>query len=276
MKRTLILTVLLPFLVTSGRGQSDKTQVLTLGTFHFAFHNRDLIKTDKKDQIDVLEKRYQLEIEDIASQISEFKPTIIAIEKSPEFQSQIDSLYKNYLAGTYKLGREEYEQIGFRVAKKQGITKIYCVNDWGRHYSTIDSLLTNDTSANKKFLNFFYQNPDTAKLRMAFLPDIFVSKGIKAELRMKNDEENLQRELGSYLIGIFKYENSSEPFFGTDYVTGWWFNRNLRIFRNIQRIERKPGDKILLIYGAGHMNLLNIFFNASPEFELVRTNDYLK
>ena len=276
MKRVPGFVVFFSLLFFSAIGQSTKNEVLTLGTFHFAFHNRDVIKTDKKDQIDVLEKKYQLEIEDIANQISKFRPTIIVIEKSPEFQPLIDSIYRDYIAGSYALGREEYEQIGFRVGKKMGLTQIYCVNDWGRNYETIDSLLSNDTVESKNFLNFFYQNPDTAKIRMSFPQDVFNSEGIKAELRLKNDEQNIQKDLGTYLIGIFKYQTENNPFFGTDYVTGWWFNRNLRIFRNIQKIERKPTDKILVIYGAGHMNLLNIFFRSSPEFRLVKTNDYLK
>ena len=274
MKQKLIAAFLILF--GSVQGQSTKTDVLTLGTFHFAFHNRDLIKTDKKDQIDVLDKKFQVEIEDIANQITRFKPTIIVIEQSPEFQPRIDSLYKGYLAGTQQLGREEFEQIGFRVGKKLGIPKIYCVNDWGRNYNTIDSLLDNDTIARKKFMDFFYHNPDTAKIKESFPTDVFATEGIKAELRMKNDERNIEKDLGSYFIGIFKYETAQDPFFGPDYVTGWWFNRNLRIFRNIQKIERKPNDRILVIYGAGHMNLLNIFFRSSPEFRLVRTNDYLK
>jgi hypothetical protein len=276
MKRILTLTSGLLILIGYVQGQATKTDVLTLGTFHFAFHNRDLIKTDKNDQIDVLEKKYQLEIEDIASQIVKFKPTIIVIEKSPEFQSRIDSLYNGYVAGTHILGREEYEQIGFRVGKKLALKKIYCVNDWGRNYHSIDSLLDNDTAARQQFMDFFYHNPDSAKIRESFPPDIFVAKGIKAELRMKNDEKNINKDLGTYFIGIFKYETGHEHFFGADYVTGWWFNRNLRIFRNIQKIERTPADRILVIYGAGHMNLLNIFFSSSPEFRLVRTNDYLK
>lgn len=276
MKRICSFVVLFSFLLFSASGQSNKNEVLTLGTFHFAFHNRDVIKTDKKDQIDVLDKKYQLEIEDIANQISRFNPTIIVIEKSPEFQSGIDSIYNGYVIGTYSLGREEYEQIGFRVGKKLGLKKIYCVNDWGRNYRNIDSLLENDTAANKRFLNFFNQNEDTAKIRMSFPKDVFATKGIKAELRLKNDERNIQKDLGNYLIGIFKYETENDPFFGADYVTGWWFNRNLRIFRNIQKIERKPTDRILVIYGAGHMTLLNLFFRSSPEFTLVKTNDYLK
>lgn len=276
MKQLLTITALLLFMFNLTQGQPVKNEVLTLGTFHFAFHNRDVIKTEKKDQVDVLDKKYQQEIEDIARQVSRFRPTIIAIEKSPEFQPWIDSLYQSYLTGTYTLGREEYEQIGFRIGKQLGLKKIYCVNDWGRNYNTIDSILANDTAASKKFLNFFYHNPDTTLIKMSFPPDIFATKGIKAELRMKNDEENIQKDFGSYLAGIFKYETETEPFFGTDYVTGWWFNRNLRIFRNIQKIVRTPADKILVIYGAGHMNLLNNFFKSSPEFRLVRTNDYLK
>lgn len=276
MKRIANLTISFLFLFIYVQGQTTQTQVLTMGTFHFAFHNKDLIKTDKKDQIDVLDKKYQVEIEDIVGQIITFNPTIIAIEQSPEFQPRIDSIYNAYLAGTYDLGREEYEQIGFRVGKKLNIKKMYCVNDWGRNYNSIDSLLDNDSAARKKFMDFFYHNPDSAKIRESFPLPVFATKGIKAELRIKNDEKNIQKDLGSYFIGIFKYETVQEPFLGTDFVTGWWFNRNLRIFRNIQKIERTPTDRILVIYGAGHMNLLNIFFNSSPEFRLVKTNDYLK
>jgi hypothetical protein len=276
MKLKINLTIIFSLLLGFTYGQERKTDVLTLGTFHFAFHNKDVIKTVKSDQIDVLDRKYQLEIEEIVRKISQFKPTIIAIERSPEFQPHIDSLYNRYIAGTYTLNREEYEQIGFRLGKMLGIKKIYCVNDWGRYYSEIDSLLATDRIANKKFMDFFYHNPDTAKIRMSFPEDVFKTQGIKAELRLKNDEKNIQKDLGSYLIGIFKYETETDPFFGTDYVTGWWFNRNLRIFRNIQKIDRKPTDKILVIYGAGHMGLLNIFFKSSPEFRLVRTNDYLK
>lgn len=55
MKQSLSLMVFL-FLFCLAQGQSAKNDVLTLGTFHFAFHNRDVIKTEKKDQIDVLEQ----------------------------------------------------------------------------------------------------------------------------------------------------------------------------------------------------------------------------
>lgn len=96
------------------------------------------------------------------------------------------------------------------------------------------------------------------------------------ELRELNAEESLKKSLGDYLISIFKYQIEDNEFFGVDYTTGWWFNRNLRIFRNIQKIKTKSTDKILVIFGAGHMNILNILFDVSPEYNLVNTLDYLK
>jgi len=44
----------------------------------------------------------------------------------------------------------------------------------------------------------------------------------------------------------------------------------------MQRIPRGPDDRILLIVGAGHLNLLNPFFDASWEFELVSPLPYLE
>lgn len=110
---------------------------------------------------------------------------------------------------------------------------------------------------------------------MFFNKNLFKTKGILADLRNRKDEKNQERDLGNYLIGVFKYQSTDNSFFGADFTTGWWFNRNLRIFRNLQKINAKPTDRILVIFGAVHVNLLSIFFKASPEYKLVETNKYL-
>ena len=91
------LTVILTLLISVVFAQAPKkTEVLTLGSFHFAFRNLDLIKTSTEDQIDVLEAKYQKEIEDIVARIAKFKPTIIVIERDPDKQAKYDSLYDQY------------------------------------------------------------------------------------------------------------------------------------------------------------------------------------
>jgi len=270
------LTLLLTLFISTIFAQTQKkTEVLTLGSFHFAFRNLDLIKTSAEDQIDVLDPKYQKEIEDIVARIAKFRPTIIAIERDPAKQAKYDSLYNQYLLGKYNLARDEEQQIGFRIAKMMKLKTLYCVNAWGRDYEVLDSVLEGkDSLENKKFMNYFTMYADTIK--QYFPKPIFKTEGIRAELIQKNDGNNIKADMGTYLLGIFKYETKDNEFFGPDFVTGWWFNRNLRIFRNIQKINAKPTDRILVIFGAGHMTLLNSFFDASPEYKLLKVNDYLK
>ncbi len=104
---------------------------------------------------------------------------------------------------------------------------------------------------------------------------IFKQEGILAELRRLNSPERIKNDLGMYLTSPFKYESREGDFLGVKFETGRWFSRNLKIFRNIQRIPLTSKDRLLVIYGAGHLNLLNIFFEALPEYDLVSTNDYL-
>ena len=273
MRKYLLLQLLLLFNITIILSQ--EIEVLTLGTFHFAFHNRDVHKTLKENEIDVLSPRYQKEIKIIVENLSRFKPTIVAIESDLKNQSKIDSLYNLYCDDKYELGRNEIEQIGFRLAKRMGLKKLHCTNAWGRFTENVDKIYNgNDSIASKKFFDYFYKNPDTSKVYTK--KDVFKTKGILEELKEVNSDEHLKKDLGNYLISMLKYQTEDDEYFGVDFTTGWWFNRNLRIFRNIQKIETVSSDKIFVIYGWGHMNLLNIFFEASPEYKLVKTTNYLE
>jgi hypothetical protein len=270
-----ILTIILTLLSAVMFAQSTKTQVMTLGTFHFNFPNLDVKTVDKKDQIDVLETVYQQEIAKIVRKISRFKPTIIVIERQPSQQNRTDSVFNQYLLGNYQLKRREEEQIGFRLAKSLGIKKLYCVDEWGNFNPKIDSIISGKDSIEAvRFEAYFENNPDLPK-RFNTSP-VFKTKGITAELLQANNEVNIKKSLGNYLTGLFKYESTAHDFTGVDFETGRWFSRNLKIFRNIQRINAGPADRILVIYGAGHMNLLNYFFDCSPEYTRVKTNDFLK
>lgn len=262
-------------LCIAGYLNAQEVKVMTLGTFHFDFPNLDVVKIEEGDQIDVLSPEYQEEINDITARIARFRPSIIAIEVSPKNQSKIDSLYREYRSGNHILGRNEYEQIGFRLAGQLGLDKLYCTNDWGELPEKINNVVYgNDSIGKQDFMQYFYHNPDSALFYDR--QHVYKSKGIRKDLIQSNSDEHLKKDLGNYLISVFKYESKDNPFFGVDFTTGWWFNRNLRIFRNIQRIPTRAGDRILVIYGTGHMNILNILFDASPEYELVHINNYLK
>lgn len=268
----LLVTLFFTFQI---QAQQKNTEVLTLGTFHFDFPNRDFIQIENSNQIDVLNPEYQKEINLIIDKLKEFEPTIIVIEHRPSEQRKIDSLYSDYLKGEYQLKREESQQIGFRIAKEMGVSKLYCVDEWGEFNQQVKNVIFgNDTIENKKFNQYYQKNVDASK---KYNPKtVFKEEGILSELIRINDPKNIRKTLGNYLIGPFKYESEKGDFFGVNFETGRWFNRNLKIFRNIQRIKTEPNDKILVIFGSGHMSVLNLLFESSPEFELVNANRYLE
>lgn len=276
MKKLIALLAGMLALGGSVLGQPSKepavAKVLTLGVFHFAFPNLDAVKTSDADKISVLEEPYQSEILAICDAIGQFKPTIIAIELTPDRQPHIDSLYALYRQGNFTLGSQEVYQLGFRIAKKHSVPTIYCVNDWGRPYDNVKAML-HDSLRSAKLESFYSNSPDSV---YALATSSAKITSIIGELTMLNDPESIRERLSVYLLTPFKYEEQPGDFAGVDFETGRWYNRNLRIFRNIQRIPHTSNDRILLIIGREHLNLLNLFFDASKEFDLVSPIPYLK
>ena len=94
-----IVTIFLMIFFSGLNAQTSKTEVMTLGTFHFNFPNLDAAQINKNDQIDVLAPGFQKEIETIVSKISRFRPTIIVIERQPSKQSYTDSIFSRISKG---------------------------------------------------------------------------------------------------------------------------------------------------------------------------------
>jgi hypothetical protein len=275
MKKILVLFVTVFIFNNNFAQQSDiseRTKIMTLGVFHFAYPNLDAVKTKEKNKISVLEEPFQSQIIAVCNAISEFKPTIIAIEITPGKQNQIDSLYSLYKHDQFNLKENEIYQLGFRIGKSLNLPVIYCVNDWGRHYSTIEEIFKDSTRALK--LEEYYLNSPDSIYKNHKEPNKI--KSITNTLFELNDPDQIKEDLSTYLLNPFKYEESPGEFTGVDFETGRWFNRNLRIFRNIQRIDYTSEDRILLIIGSGHLNLLNLFIDVSKEFDLVSPLLYLE
>lgn len=272
-KILLLIVILFVHIPVNGQntGESFRTEVMTLGVFHFAYPNLDVVKTAEKDQISVLDEPYQSEIKAIVKALEEFNPTIIAIEYLPEHQPMVDSLFLLYKSDEWVLGKNEAYQLGFRIGRKLNISKIYCVDDPGRHYDNLTEIF-GDSIRLSKFEHYYFNSPDSAYELPRPKGKI---KSIIDALLNGNDPVQIKEGLATYLLHPFKYEEKPGDFTGVDFESGRWYNRNLRIFRNIQRIPRAPNDKILFIVGSEHLNLLNLFFDVSREFEIVSPLPYL-
>lgn len=254
-------------------GERQPTKVLLLGTFHFGYPNLDSHKTDSSKYIDVLSPTRQKELQELAEVIKKFKPTRIYIEAwNPSYH---DSLYKEYLAGRYKLGRNEIYQVAYRVAGQSGLPKVYSVDASSfarenyKKYPLIDSMWKYPNpvdSTRDKYWNAMYSRMYTTS------DSIETTLTMLENFLLMAEPATLFRMHGHYLSGGFNTKGNDGP----DILPMWWYSRNLRIFNNILKTRPTAEDRIVVLFGNGHMPILKHCFQSSPEFEVVELKSLVK
>src|SRR5205823_2596516 len=92
--------------------------------------------------------------------------------------------------------------------------------------------------------------------------------------RYLNSPDRVRVGHGHYLTGTF-HAGRGDDYLGPDNLAGWWYDRNLRIFENITRLMQSPGDRVLVLIGAGHLPILLQAAQSSPEIEWIDLRRYL-
>jgi len=57
-------------------------------------------------------------------------------------------------------------------------------------------------------------------------------------------------------------------------LQGYWFMRNAKIFSKLEDVSQ-PGDRIIIVFGAGHKYWLENLVLQAPGFELVSPDSFL-
>lgn len=258
----------------SFKKETTKPSVLLLGTFHFQGEMVDNYQPQEKFEVNMLLPERQDQIEDVLEDLERYKPTIVAIEAMPIKQTYYDSLYQEYLQGRVVNVVDERISLGFELAKRMGLEKVYCID--AKPYN---SLLSKEDSL--KFVEYSsHSDPvvdywSKAQDRYFNYDDSLIyNLPFKKYLLHANSDSINAKEFGYFLVSTRK-GTSKEPMGADGWITKY-YNRNLRIYSNLQRLDAKASDRILVIYGAMHMYILKHLFKASPEFELIPLTTVLK
>ncbi|MBI1193013.1 MAG: hypothetical protein GC205_07560 [Bacteroidetes bacterium] len=245
--------------------------VMLLGTFHFAYYNLDAHKVAEEDQVDIRSPKLQEELRQVVDHLLQFKPNKVAIEAGRN-TGYLMQRYRQYQQGTYVLGRDEREQIAFRVLEAMNLDTLYGVDDSPLVYSLYDGAdsLCLRPVLDTLFADWDFSSPDdplSARYKAFYEANDQMSRELPllTYLMYLNSPKVLQRGFGAYLTGDFTLGETR----GADALSMHWFNRNLRIFRHIQAITTSPNDRILVIYGAGHVQILDYLFSCSPAYHHV-------
>lgn len=254
-----------------------KAKAMILGVFHFANPQNDSYKP--KFEVDILSEKRQLEIDELLSKVADYKPTKILIEANRiRSDSLLNAHYTNYLKGSFDIGKETNEifQLGFKLAEKLEHNKIYSTDakadwfgielDWDNYDE--DAYLKSKDQYDKSYRYDYEKRPE-------LLDSLKTVMTLTNFLRIENNPKNLLQNHQQYLTGTV-LEGAGDNYLGAD-SAGKWYRRNLRIFANVYDITNfDEQERILLIYGAGHVWTLRQFFTDSPDYDYVEVNDYLR
>lgn len=242
----------------------EKTKVLVVGTFHLDYPGLDVNKTADEDKIDVLVDPKKSELSEVVAYIKKFKPNKIAIEAFENWKAT-DKL-RGYSNGEYRDERDERFQIAMRMASELNLDTLYSINaqSFDNDLVQLDTTYFQNLYQDFDFksddpLNDLYQQWFTSRSKN--IPKVHLLDYLKHI----NSPESHQYGYGSYLVGDFKLDNGR----GADILSIWWYNRNLRIFRKLQSITDDTNDRILVVIGNGHAEILRQLLESSPEYEFI-------
>jgi Family of unknown function (DUF5694) len=250
--------------------KAEPVRVLILGTYHFDNPGRDLHNM-KVDDVGTPEK--QAELADVAARLARFEPNKIAVEAVSERDDLTTKKFDGFTPEMLTKNADERVQIAFRLAHNLGQKSVYGIDEQS---DKIDYFPYDKVQAYAK-----------AHGKAAMLDDLNAQVGatisqMEADQKTKSVREMLLEQNQPARIEADHYNfyyallplgnNQTQP--GAD-LNGNWYLRNAKIFAKLTQIA-KPGDRIVVTFGAGHCYWLRHFVRNTPGFVLVEADDYLR
>jgi len=242
-----------------------RAEVLVLGVYHMANPGHDIFNTQADD---VLAPKRQAEMAQVTAALARFHPTKIAVE-GDVFDDRIPKRYAEYVAGTHELTRNEVEQIGFRLAKELGHKTIYPADVDGEFPWQHVVNYAKASGRSNELDAIMNEIGSMVKRQNAYL----ASHTILETLLYLNADEKVADDVGFY----YREAQFGEPgdWAGADLVADW-FRRNMRIDSNVVKLVDSPNERILVIFGSGHLGWLQHDFASNPNLRLRKLAEFAK
>jgi hypothetical protein len=243
-----------------------KMQVLNFGTFHMGQTiDANTVEFDENN------KKNQQEVHKIVKMLAAFKPTVIIVETPPSYNAKLQAKYESYIANPNMLFKEpsEIELLAYELGRLSGTKQIYGIDHKMEYNYAIGDEITNyvDSVWYKKY----YENP------LKYYPNVNFDRN-KLNLFDKIKLHNRPQFL-DFLIAVnadmLSHAGTKDGFEGADEAAKY-YQRNLRMYSNLNRLPLKETDRVFILMGASHTAFFRDFFSRSPKYKMVNTFDYLK
>jgi hypothetical protein len=263
--RLVALTLWIPAALVAVQAQApsvstalaDRPEVLVLGSYHMANPGQDIFNLQADD---VLVPKRQAEMAAVIAVLKKFQPTKIAVERDPG-DRRTSQDYAEYLAGKRDLTRNEIEQIAFRLAKELAQDTVYGVDADGEFPYPRLVKYARATNRSKELDALMAEWGERSKAADEYLR----SHSILETLVYLNSEAQVAEEVGFY----YRQAHFGErwDWAGADLLSDW-FRRNMRIFSNATQLLDSPRERLLIVFGSGHLGWLRQEFASDPTVHL--------
>ncbi len=240
-------------------------EILIVGCFHF-----------EESALDIFSPESQAQLQALAGGLAAFAPDAVAVEAAAHQQAVIDEAYRRFsledlespdkmrrdtLGTIHVFGedkpmnyRNEIVQLGFRLGKLLELPRVFAIDDDSEmDGAPFEAPIPAAQEAMDAFAAFAGRAP----------------AGLTALLRFCNQPQWSQLNHSIYLRA--NETGSSEDYSGASSISQW-YQRNLKIFSNIQRLAQGR-KRVLALYGAGHLHLLRQFIREDGRFRLIELED---
>lgn len=242
---------------------SATTQVLFVGTYHF--HNPKLDGV-KFEVADILSPEKQQEVADVTASLAAFQPNKIAVELPPEFAQELDQRLADYRAGRYALARSEAEQLGMRLAAQLDLPHVHPIDYMGAMpFQAVFDYAREHDPAFLAWIEHFIGSQSAQD------NERHKTGSVRSLLRFQNTPEHRAEHHDVYLR--FAPIGAGDSFVGANLLSAW-YDRNIRIYANLCRII-EPSDRVLVVYGSGHVPILRELVGATEGMMLADPLDFL-
>jgi hypothetical protein len=249
------------FLASAAMASEAPVSVMLVGVFHMSNPGHDMHNMTADD---MLADKRQKEIAAVTDSLARFAPTVVAAEWPADVASQ---RFAAYLKGTLAPSRNEVVQLGFRLAKAANLSQFHGIDvDGDFPYEAVQTYATAHGEGGILDLQSARVQAVVEKT------DGVLKQGtVSQTLRFINDPARIAGDNEFYRTTLAIGGGTTQP--GAELMTAW-YRRNFLICANLVQAA-KPGDRVVVFYGSGHVFLLRQCVQEMPGFKLVEPNDYL-
>ena len=268
--RTIFL-VIFGFTTAAANAEEGKgdIEVMVVGAFHMHNPGRDEQNVDVDS---VLTGRRQAELDDLVSALAAFRPTKVMVEMMAPQPGYAIAEYETFSSDLLKNDPNEIVQIGYRLAHRLGLEHVQGIDVQAKageeDYFPIDRVRAAAARSGQSEI----------------LAELDKSVGEWAQKFSASQSErtiaNLFYEINQPdFVGNQRYYDlmlaiAAEDDLAGAYINARWYSRNVQIFAKLMRVAT-PGDRVVVIYGVGHVPWLRHFAQTIDGYTYVDPLPYL-